>query len=74
MAESTSSSVNQGELRERKTQAATKTEPSAPLDSLMSKMRTDESSTTEMEKKTFGRTPDGTGKILGFLRRWHIKE
>lgn len=64
MAESTSSSVEHGELRERKTRASTETKISAPLDPLMSKMRTDESSTTETEKKTFGRTPDGTGKSL----------
>ncbi|EEP75538.1 conserved hypothetical protein [Uncinocarpus reesii 1704] len=47
-------------LRERRTQAPKETITPASLDPLMSKMRTDESSTVEPEKTTFGRTPDGT--------------
>ncbi|TPX26739.1 phosphatidylethanolamine N-methyltransferase [Coccidioides immitis] len=60
MAEAPAVPMGGAGLRERKIQASRTQEPSPPADSLMSKMRTDESSKIESEKKTFGRTPDGT--------------
>ncbi|WEW57429.1 phosphatidylethanolamine N-methyltransferase [Emydomyces testavorans] len=66
MAEPAFSSEDREGLRERRMQASKTIPPSAQLSPLRSTMRTGESSKMEPEKKTFGRTPDGTGESSQF--------
>lgn len=72
MEDSSGPPVDQGGLRERNvTSTAAKTAVPTPASSLVDKVQSEEACKSDSEKKTFGRTPDGTSRlsILSSSRR-----